>query len=398
MTETSSKSRILSIDIMRGLTLFLMLFVNDLYVPGVPKWMVHTQAHEDGMGLADWVFPGFLFMVGMAIPFAFMSREKKGETTGKIIGHILVRTVSLLLIGVFMVNVHRLNPELAVISQNVWAILVYLSVFLVWNKYPENSSYGKLFLGLKALGVIGLGILAIIFRAGTAEDPEWMATSWWGILGLIGWGYFAASLTYLFTKGKLVPIVLTWMFFIALNMFSQWNMLGFLNPIRPVFGVLISGNTPSIVLCGLVVGVLLKTYKSDFKKLQSILIPMGIIVLSLGFVLRTWFIISKIGGTPSWAMVCNGISILLFCLLFFIIDQRKWEKWSAIFKPAGQNSLTTYLAPDILYYMIWGLGLNILFYKQDGSAVLAVVGSLVWAVAMIGFAALLSKINIKLKL
>jgi heparan-alpha-glucosaminide N-acetyltransferase len=45
--------RISSIDIMRGLTLFLMLFVNDLYTPGVPKWLVHTSIEEDGMGLAD---------------------------------------------------------------------------------------------------------------------------------------------------------------------------------------------------------------------------------------------------------------------------------------------------------------------------------------------------------
>lgn len=46
-------NRILTIDIMRGLTLFLMLFVNDLYVPGVPHWMVHTDANYDGMGPGD---------------------------------------------------------------------------------------------------------------------------------------------------------------------------------------------------------------------------------------------------------------------------------------------------------------------------------------------------------
>ncbi|RZL99473.1 MAG: DUF1624 domain-containing protein, partial [Pedobacter sp.] len=67
-TSTNSKARILSIDIMRGLTLFLMLFVNDLYSNGVPEWLHHTKASTDGMGLADWVFPGFLFMVGMSIP------------------------------------------------------------------------------------------------------------------------------------------------------------------------------------------------------------------------------------------------------------------------------------------------------------------------------------------
>ncbi|WP_286753171.1 MULTISPECIES: hypothetical protein [Sphingobacterium] len=42
--------RIRSMDVMRGLTLFLMLFVNDLFIPAVPKWLVHTEADEDGMG------------------------------------------------------------------------------------------------------------------------------------------------------------------------------------------------------------------------------------------------------------------------------------------------------------------------------------------------------------
>jgi hypothetical protein len=52
MNDSKSKSnRILSIDIMRGLTLFLMLFVNDLFVPGVPTWLVHTKGNVDGMGL-----------------------------------------------------------------------------------------------------------------------------------------------------------------------------------------------------------------------------------------------------------------------------------------------------------------------------------------------------------
>ena len=96
--------RILTIDIMRGLTLFLMLFVNDLYVPGVPKWLTHTPADFDGMGLADWVFPGFLFMVGMAVPFAIQKRINNGDSNIKLVYHILVRTISLLIIGIFMLN------------------------------------------------------------------------------------------------------------------------------------------------------------------------------------------------------------------------------------------------------------------------------------------------------
>ena len=63
----ANRKRILSIDIMRGVAFFLMLFVNDLYVAGVPKWMGHTVAMQDGMGLADLVFPGFLIFLILII-------------------------------------------------------------------------------------------------------------------------------------------------------------------------------------------------------------------------------------------------------------------------------------------------------------------------------------------
>jgi len=80
------------------------------------------------------------------------------------------------------------------------------------------------------------------------------------------------------------------------------------------------------------------------------------------------------------------------------MDIHKKVKWASVFKPAGQNSLTTYLAPNIIYYLVWGLSLPLFFYKQDVSQWLAVLGSAVWALAMVGFAALLAKINIRLRL
>lgn len=391
-------NRLMSIDIMRGITLFLMLFVNDLYVPGVPKWLVHTQVSEDGMGLADWVFPGFLFMVGISIPYALEGRNKKGQKDAKIWRHILVRTFSLLLIGVLMVNIPRLNPTLTTMPMELWAILVYVCIFLIWNQYSIPSKNTKIFRLLRLLGVVALVVLVTLFKAGTTENPEWISTSWWGILGLIGWGYFAASATFLSTRGKFVGVVLVWLLFLMLNVLSQLGRLENLSVLDPYIGVLLNGNIPTLVLSGLIVGMLLKKYKHNVVKLLCVLFSLGIFFLVLGVVLHQYFIVSKILGTPSWAMYCSGISVLFFCLLFVIIDVFKWTGWAKLFLPAGQNSLTTYLAPDIIYYTIWGLGLNVLFYKQSESVLLAVCGSLVWAFLMIGFATLLSKIHIKLKL
>ena len=392
-----TNDRVLTIDVMRGITLFLMLFVNDLYSPGVPGWLTHTASDFDGMGLADWVFSGFLFMVGVAVPFAIQGRLKKGETTFRIVLHIFVRTISLLFIGILMLNVSRLNPKLTGLSKNMWAILMYISVFLVWNQYSNLTR--KLSFFLKGIGVICLIVLMIVFRSGTPETVSWIQTGWWGILGLIGWGYFITAFVYLVFKENVIKTGLVWLFFVGLNILSQLGFLQFLNFMKPVFGVLLGGNIPSVIMAGLFFSLILRKYRSiNVKKFILIGILIGILVLISGFILRNWFIISKIKGTPSWAMICSGISILGFVILFVLIDVWGKKKWTSVFKPAGQNSLTTYLAPDILYYLIWMFSVPVLFYKQSDIPLVVVFGSLAWAFTMIGFAALLSKIGIRLKL
>lgn len=374
-----------------------MLFVNDLYTPNVPSWLVHTDADFDGMGLADWVFPGFLFMVGMAVPFAIQSRLKKGNSTNQVVQHILVRTVSLLIIGVLMMNTSRLNPELTGISKNLWALLMYVSVFLVWNRYEIANK--RIVSFLKGIGIAGLIVLALIFKSGTAENSGWLTTGWWGILGLIGWGYFATALIYLVSKEDLLKTGLFWLLFLMLNIFSQLGLLSFLDFINPVFGVIISGNTPLLVISGLFFSLVLR--KTELQSPRNFLATgtlLGIFVLIAGFFLRNWFIISKIKATPSWGLICTGISILLFVLLFVVLDVWRISNWSKVFNPAGQNSLTTYLAPDIIYYSVWMTGFPLFFYKHFDSSLLVAAGSVVWSFAMIGFAALLSKIGIRLKL
>jgi len=102
--------RITSIDALRGFVMFMMIFVNDLAgAPEniVPDWMAHfSDRHKSGSGMTfvELVFPGFLFIVGMSIPFALGSRLNKGEPVWKISGHIITRTLALLALGILMVN------------------------------------------------------------------------------------------------------------------------------------------------------------------------------------------------------------------------------------------------------------------------------------------------------
>ena len=393
-----NRPRIASVDIMRGLTLLLMLFVNDLNMKVAPAWLGHMEADFDGMGLADWVFPGFLFITGMAIPFAISGRIKRNEPVSGILLHIAIRTVSLMVIGILMLNSGRVNPEATGMNRNLWALLMYISVFLVWNDYPKGK-HKLLFTILRAAGVATLIFLAIIFRSGSADDPGWMITGWWGILGLIGWSYLTASLIYVAFRDSVAWTMAAVIFFLMINILDQSGVLGFLDPVRPVLGILIQGNVPLIVLTGMFAGILIrKLKKSGDEKIILMLIVMGIISLALGFFLRKWFIISKLLATPSWGMICSGISFLVFAAIYWLADVRGLTGWVDFVRPAGRYSLTTYLAPNILYHAIWMSSVPVLIYKQSSEPLVVILGSIAWALLMSGLTAILARMHIKLRL
>lgn len=394
-----SSKRILSIDIMRGLTLLLMLFVNDLNTDIAPAWMQHMNADYDGMGLADWVFPGFLFIVGMAIPFAFSKRFSNGEAVVDISRHILMRSLTLVIIGVLMLNTGRVNPELTGMSQNLWALLMYVAVFLFWNDYRDKENRIYALSGFKLIALIIFVILIFKFRSGQPENNGSLITGWWGILGLIGWGYLVSAFTYVLCRDSIIKTVIIAALFLVMNILSGSGMLEYLNRVKPFLGVFIEGNVPFIVLTGLLGGLILKKFPlTEFKKVILIFAGLGLFCLAAGFVLRNWFIISKIQATPSWGMICAGISFLVFTLIYWIVDVKKLTGWASFLKPAGENSLTTYLAPNILYHLIWMSELPILFYKQSTEPLVVVTGSLIWALLMVALAALLARINIRLKI
>lgn len=395
--QNPAKIRIRSIDIMRGLTLFLMLFVNDLFVSNAPAWMLHTEAEVDGLGLSDWVFPGFLFMVGISIPYAFAGRIKKGDSRSSILYHIIIRSVSLIVIGLLIVNASRVNAELTGLTSLQWRFLLYVCIFLVWNQYPAGANKWMITL-LKCLGIGGIIALAYFFTAGTTASPDWLIKSWWGILGLIGWGYLSCALVYFFIGKNWFGLVGIWFAFLFLNCCSSLGFLDFLAPYTSYIDILVQGNVPLIVTTGLFVGALVSHYADRPRKLLTYLICFSLTCLLLGLFLRNWFIFSKILATPSWGLFCNGISIGLFALIYYFIDFRKIQLYTGLFEKAGKNALTTYLAPDFIYFIVWGFGVPIFLYKQTDSMWLVIVGSLLWAYAMLWFSVLLNKLYIRLKL
>src|SRR6187402_2941534 len=98
-------NRLLSIDVFRAITMLLMIFVNDVSsVKNVPEWIEHVSGKADGMGFADTIFPTFLIIVGLSLPFAIKNKMKKGESFMSIGGYILLRSAALIIMGFFHVN------------------------------------------------------------------------------------------------------------------------------------------------------------------------------------------------------------------------------------------------------------------------------------------------------
>jgi hypothetical protein len=196
---------------------------------------------------------------------------------------------------------------------------------------------------------------------------------------------------------KTAPAIL---FFLGMNILSKLHLLGFLNPVRPALGVIINGNAPFIVLSGMFITlILIKFSKEDQGKAFISIALLGIISIIAGFFLRQWFIISKIQATPTWGLICNGISMILFALVYWLIDVKKQAGWGSFLRPAGANSLTIYLVPDMFYYIIWQFSLPFLFYKNSDIPLIVIAGSVVWALVMgVALPMVLEKINFRLKL
>jgi hypothetical protein len=333
----------------------------------------------------------------MSIPYSIGNRITRGETTSSIWKHILIRTISLLIIGVLMSNSRNVNAEFTGMSKSLWSFIMYSGVFLIWNKYKITDKNLYLINGLRLLGALMIVVMVFIFRKGETAGFSFNS---WGILGTIGWGYLMASIVYMVSRDNLFKTVVALLFFLVMNILSKLHLLDFLNLVKPAFGVIINGNAPFIVLSGLFITLILKKLsKGDVRKTVLSILSLGIISIIIGFIFRNWFIISKIQATPSWGLICNGITIILFALLFWIVDIKKKIKWALFLKPAGENSLTVYLVPDMFYYIIWGFGLPVLLYKNSDVPLVIIAGSLVWAIIMgVFLPVLLKRLNFTLKL
>ncbi|MDR1557861.1 MAG: DUF5009 domain-containing protein [Tannerellaceae bacterium] len=405
--HTDFTQRNTAIDILRALTMFVMIFVNDFWkVHDIPAWLDHAGRGEDFMGLADVVFPCFLFVVGMSIPFAIERRYAKGLSGESTIGHILSRTLALLVMGAFITNSEaRLSPEVSYRIGIYWFLMVG-AFFCIWNQYPAAKDAGRqrLYTVLKGLGIVVLLYLAVTFR-----NPEGgVFGARWGILGSIGWTYLVCAFIYVFSRDRLKYLIPIWIVFVLVCIFGSrmneaWGNEALLALPRPNFynemlGILHIGNgaLPAFTMGGIILSILSTRYVR--LPAGKRLLGLGVIVAALlvaGIISRHFWILSKLSATPTWIFYVTAIAVLTYAALYLAVEKGK-AHWFNLIKPAGTATLTTYTLPYVSYGLADVTGIVLPDWFTHGF--LSIVNCLCFAFVIIGLTALLGRIHLKLKI
>lgn len=392
-------SRVNSIDIFRALTMFLMLFVNDFWtLTNVPHWMEHSKADVDFLGFSDVIFPLFLFIVGMVIPYAIDIRRQRGQSQLVISRHIIERSFALIIMGIFTVNSPSIDPAATGLSKAWFEIIMVIGCFLIWNKYRTDSGRNTINTILRIAGILLLIGLAVLFRAkGGDGTVQYLAPRWWGILGLIGWSYLTVALYYLLVGKSFFWNVIGWLFFTFFNLAGHagWltSILGL--PSGEVF--IGNGAFHSFVFAGVLGGLLLqKLQTGNWRKMIGYTIVIGIMFLLIGIAAREFFIISKIRATPTWIYLCTGIGFISFAFIYWIVDILGKRHWFKSIEPAGHSTLTCYILPYWFYSFVTILGLQLPSMLTNG--VIGLGKSLVYSLLIIGITVLIGRVGLRLKL
>tara|TARA_B100000035_G_scaffold239655_1_gene207968 strand:- start:694 stop:1833 length:1140 start_codon:yes stop_codon:yes gene_type:complete len=379
--------------------MFLMLWVNDFWtLNSIPKWLKHAVSGEDYLGFSDLIFPWFLFAIGLSIPFAFESRLLKSENNVTIGKHILLRTIALLVMGLFHMNMEMYNHQSSYISKPIFVIISTFAFFMIWNDHSRLKGKNDFF--YKLLPFLGVTILIIMFFIYRGQDYDGNAIGfrihWWGILGLIGWVYSITAGTYFVFKKSIFALSIAFFISMILNFMDSSDISYAIFSWQKANWIPGSGGLQALSFGGIITSLCLIRYKNDIRILYGFLSFAGLLSLLLGLFLRKYFIISKIAGTPSWILISMSTAIFLFIFLHWVVDLKKQLSWYEPISIAGTATLTCYLIPYFYYSVRTLTGFQLPMFLTTG--IIGLFKSILYSFLIIIFARIASKSFIRLKI
>jgi hypothetical protein len=394
-----SAQRVISIDIFRGLTMAVMIFVNALAdVHGLPWWTYHAHAHEDVMTYVDMVFPFFLFIVGMSLPLSIAQRLKRNPSLLSLWVHVVARVIGLVVLGLILANADKSDPGRMSVSGGTWALLALVCAGLYLNVYGKSERFSAYFRVLRIIGLLGVVVLLAIFRRSTPDGhAAWIDFSYPEILGLIGLSYLAVAILYIpCRRWKWAP-TFWFVLLVFLCVLTTAKLLAFPNHFPLYFWPFGNGAMACLIMAGVITSSIFLDAgpKREPRRAMALAACFALAMFVAGRVL-TPLGISKIRATPTWSLYSAGAAVLAFVLLYWVCDVKQWTRWAFFVHAAGENTLTTYLLPDLWYFLSISVGITFLD-KHFVVGRPAVVKTFAFTLVILAVAALLTKLKVRLQ-
>ena len=328
-SSTNQSARLVSLDALRGFDMFWIMSGEHL-IHALAKatqwplfmWMSDQLHHTvwDGFTFYDMIFPLFLFIAGVSMPYSLQKKMLKAGVDNaaqlpatekrKIYGAMIKRTCILIMLGMVVNGLLNFNGV-------------------------SNTRF------VSVLGRIGLASFfagVIYLNCNLRKQIIWLLfllLGYWAAMMLIPVpGYGAGVLT---MQGSLESYI------------DRLLLPGRLHDgVHDPEGILSTIPAIGTALLGVFTGTFLKWKSKDFsmRKKAIALFAVGVVLLLLGLLWDMDFPINKRLWTSSFVVYVGGWSLILLSIFYFIIDVLGWKKWSFPFIIIGINSIVIYMAAE----------------------------------------------------
>ncbi|MGB9773561.1 MAG: acyltransferase family protein [Bacteroidota bacterium] len=302
-SETFAKStRLVSLDVFRGITIAGMILVNN---PGSWGSVYPALEHAEWNGWTptDLIYPFFLFIIGVAMPYSFSRRLESGATKPKLFLHVLVRSLILFALGMILTGLPDYNFSHKLILDVLQRIgIIYFftgTIFLVTSVTSQAVVaiaclilYWMLMMLVPVPGY-GAGVLAPV------------GNLWWYVDNVLlrGWHYHAEGIL------SLIPSI-------------------------------------STVLAGTLTGHWLRTPRNSYEKVSALFV-FGNFALVLGAILDMWFPINKLLWSSSYVVFTAGFALNLLGVCYWLIEIKGYKRWALPFVVFGMNAITVFFLSSL---------------------------------------------------